>query len=113
LSVVLTELLQNAVDHGFPPGEGGGNVAIQLHSSDDELQVLVVDDGKGINADFDLTTATGLGLSIVRTLVTTELAGSIEIRPAQPEELLEMQLTRHAGRAGTVIDLRVPLQGED
>ena len=57
--------------------------------------------------------ATGLGLSIVRTLVTTELAGTIDLRPATPEELLEMQLVRHVGRAGTVIDLRVPLQSEE
>jgi len=73
LSVVLTELLQNAVDHGFPPGEGGGNVAVRLESTEEELRILVVDDGKGIDSDFDLMSATGLGLSIVRTLVTTEL----------------------------------------
>jgi two-component sensor histidine kinase len=113
LSVVLTELLQNAVDHGFPPGEGGGNVAVQLASTEDELRILVVDDGKGIDSEFDLTSATGLGLSIVRTLVTTELAGTIDMRPALPEELIEMQLVRHVGRTGTVIDLRVPLQGDD
>ena len=30
LSVVLTELLQNAVDHGFPEGSTGGDVVVQL-----------------------------------------------------------------------------------
>ena len=29
LSVVLTELLQNAVDHGFPEGSAGGDVIVQ------------------------------------------------------------------------------------
>lgn len=113
LSVVLTELLQNAVDHGFPPGEGGGNVVVKLQASDEELHIMVVDDGKGIDPDFDLMSATGLGLSIVRTLVTTELAGAIDIRRATPEELLSVDLTCHQGRPGTVIDLRVPLQPED
>ena len=28
LSVVLTELMQNAVDHGFPEGSGGGTVVV-------------------------------------------------------------------------------------
>ena len=28
LSVVLTELMQNAVDHGFPEGSGGGKVVV-------------------------------------------------------------------------------------
>ena len=30
LSVVLTELLQNAVDHGFPEGSSGGSVTVAL-----------------------------------------------------------------------------------
>ena len=33
LSVVLTELLQNAVDHGFPEGSGGGDVSVVLSTS--------------------------------------------------------------------------------
>jgi signal transduction histidine kinase len=41
----------------------------------------------------------GLGLSIVRTLVTSELGGTIELRTGdgQPE------------RPGTIVELRVPL----
>ena len=56
--------------------------------------------------------ATGLGLSIVRTLVTTELAGSIEMRPARAEELADVDLVPRDGNTGTVISLRVPLEGE-
>ena len=33
LSVVLTELLQNAVDHGFPEGSGGGSVTVRLENN--------------------------------------------------------------------------------
>ena len=113
LSVVLTELLQNAVDHGFPPSEGGGNVVVQLNATEDELHIMVVDDGKGIEPEFDWMSATGLGLSIVRTLVTTELAGSMDIRRASPDELLSVDLACRQGRPGTVIELRVPLQFED
>ena len=32
LSVVLTELLQNSVDHGFPEGSGGGSVVVMLEN---------------------------------------------------------------------------------
>ena len=39
----------------------------------------VIDDGAGLPDGFDLDRSTGLGLSIVRTLVTTELAGRIEL----------------------------------
>jgi two-component sensor histidine kinase len=112
LSVVLTELLQNAVDHGFPEGDGGGNVAVRLHVEESELEIAVIDDGRGIPAGFKLADAKGLGLSIVRTLVTTELAGTIEMRPARAEELAEVEFSPRGGNTGTVILLRVPLQSD-
>ena len=112
LSVVLTELLQNAIDHGFPEGEGGGNVVVSLNTVDAELQIEVIDDGRGIPEGFNLADQTGLGLSIVRTLVTTELAGSIDMRPATAQELKDAELTPKTGNTGTVISLRVPLTEE-
>jgi two-component sensor histidine kinase len=112
LSVVLTELLQNAVDHGFPEGDGGGNVAVRLHVEESELEIAVIDDGRGIPAGFKLADAKGLGLSIVRTLVTTELAGTIEMRPARADELAEVEFVPRDGNTGTVILLRVPLQSD-
>ena len=42
---------------------------------DGELDIRVIDNGRGVDPTFDLDKATGLGLSIVRTLVTTELNG--------------------------------------
>jgi two-component sensor histidine kinase len=112
LSVVLTELLQNAVDHGFPEGDGGGNVAVRLQVEESELLISVIDDGRGIPAGFKLADAKGLGLSIVRTLVTTELAGTIEMRPARVDELTEVEFEPREGNTGTVILLRVPLQSD-
>ena len=87
LSVVLTELLQNAVDHGFPEGSGGGDVRVSLDQRDGDLTIQVIDNGRGVDPSFDLDQATGLGLSIVRTLVTTELNGTISIRPATSADL--------------------------
>ena len=112
LSVVLTELLQNAVDHGFPEGSDGGTVVVQLANDGAELRVRVLDDGRGLDPSFDLSKATGLGLSIVRTLVTTELAGSLTMRPGAAEDFVAAGLTQHRQGAGTVVDLRVPLEGE-
>ncbi len=109
LSVVLTELLQNAVDHGFPEGSGGGNVMVLLDADGARLAIRVVDDGLGLEPSFDLDEATGLGLSIVRTLVTTELNGSIEMRPASGEDLVGAGLQEGDRRQiGTVVTLSVP-----
>ena len=112
LSVVLTELLQNAVDHGFPEGSEGGKVVVQLDNDGAELCVRVLDDGRGLDPSFEVSKATGLGLSIVRTLVTTELAGSLSMRPALPEDFVAAAVDQHPHRGGTVVDLRVPLEGD-
>ncbi len=98
LAVVLNELLQNTADHAFPEGGGGGEVRLRLHRDGRDLVIEVIDDGEGLPAGFDLEAAGGLGLSIVRTLVTSELAGTIEMAPAG------------AGQ-GTCVRLRVPIEG--
>jgi two-component sensor histidine kinase len=110
LSVVLTELLQNAVDHGFPEGSGGGSVVVRLAQQDRKLLLSVVDDGRGVDPGFRLEAATGLGLSIVRTLVTTELDGTISMRPLVAADAERVGL---AGAVrGTVVELAVPF-GEE
>jgi len=109
LSVVLTELLQNAVDHGFPEGSSGGDVVVQLNPTEDLLNIRVINDGRGLDSHFELNKATGLGLSIVRTLVTTELAGSIVMRPGMPEDFAAAGLGDQPKGAGTVVDLTVPI----
>ena len=110
LSVVLTELLQNAVDHGFPEGSGGGEVVVSLDNDEKQLRIDVIDDGRGLEEGFELDSATGLGLSIVRTLVTTELNGHISMRPAAADDLRSAGLEpRRGGDHGTVVELVVPL----
>jgi two-component sensor histidine kinase len=81
MAVVLNELLQNTADHAFPAGKGGGQVVVSLSRQDTRLHVSVRDDGAGLPEGFDFEATTGLGLSIVRTLVRSELGGSIDLRP--------------------------------
>ncbi len=109
LSVVLTELLQNAVDHGFPEGSKGGDVVVVLDNTDHLLRIRVVNDGRPLDPTFELNQATGLGLSIVRTLVTTELDGTIVMRPGEPEDFQAVGLGDLPRGTGTVVDLTVPV----
>ena len=105
LVVVLTELLQNAVEHAFtgapPLGDGSGpvtlptpelRISVRLSNDDDHLSIEVRDNGQGLPEGFSLLASKSLGLSIVRTLVTTELGGAIAFR----------------NEGGTVVALRVP-----
>ncbi len=104
LAVVLNELLQNAFDHAYPEEKelDRGQVVVRLERTGDELVVEVIDDGAGLPDGFDLDRSTGLGLSIVRTLVTSELGGSIRLWSGEAT----------TDRPGTTVELRVPLRGE-
>jgi two-component sensor histidine kinase len=82
LSLVITELLQNAVEHGTPlrsfgDTETAARVDIRLSHSAGQLTVCVADQGVGLPAGFDPLSHDSLGLTIVRTLVETELRGTI------------------------------------
>jgi two-component system, sensor histidine kinase PdtaS len=106
LAVVLTELLQNVVDHAYPPGTlrpgEQALVGIDLGHSAGVLHITVTDDGVGIHGGFDPATTTSLGLSIVRGLMA-ELGGMISFMPAvRPADAT-------TGRIGTRVELTVPL----
>jgi two-component system, sensor histidine kinase PdtaS len=92
LAVVLVELLQNAVEHAYPSGQGEAVVSVQLMSTDSELRVVVRDEGVGFPPGFSLAGSGSLGLTIVRTLVTSELGGVIAAR----------------NDGGAVVELRIP-----
>jgi two-component sensor histidine kinase len=99
LVLVLTELVQNALEHAFPEGATGG-VEIVAGRRRGELTVQVVDDGVGLPAGFDVASDERLGMQIVRTLVSAELNGSVTVRPAGESG---------EGGRGTVAELRMPL----
>ncbi|MBC9733212.1 sensor histidine kinase [Nocardioides marmotae] len=99
LAMVLTELLQNAVEHGYEvdaraepavpedlsalgEDEGpGGTIRMTVRRGEGRLRLTVDDDGRGLPEGFDLDGSTNLGLSIVRTLVESELGGRLELGP--------------------------------
>jgi two-component sensor histidine kinase len=103
-AVVLNELLQNAIDHAFPDTVDlqaePGSVTVSLSNDGRQLRATVVDDGVGIPEDFSLDASMGLGLSIVRTLVTSELTGTISLHRGDGPE----------GRPGTVVQLDIPVR---
>src|SRR3954470_3877925 len=87
LVLVVTELVQNAIEHAFPD-DRPGTVSVRAHRRRGELTVTIVDDGIGLPDDFTADRAERLGLQIVRTLVLAELNGTVEFR-------------RHDGSGGT------------
>ena len=93
LSLVFTEVVQNALEHGLrdQPGE----VIVRPLQRDGRLVVTVENDGEPIASDFSLGRITSLGLSIVATLVA-ELHG-------------EFSMEAREGRPGTRARIDIPL----
>ncbi|MCP2167985.1 sensor histidine kinase [Goodfellowiella coeruleoviolacea] len=79
LVMVLTELVQNAFEHAYAPGERG-EVVVHAERSAKWLDVVIADDGRGLPPGFSLERTERLGLQIVRTLVESELRGSLSLR---------------------------------
>ena len=95
LIMVITELVQNAIEHAFEPTPQHGSVTIRAERSARWLDVVVHDNGRGLPAGFSLDASDRLGLQIVRTLVSAELDGSLRMQDA--------------AAGGTDVVLRVPI----
>ncbi len=95
LVMVITELVQNAIEHAFESSAKQGCVTIRAERSARWLDVVVHDDGRGLPEGFSLEKSDRLGLQIVRTLVSAELDGSLGMHDVAD--------------GGTDVVLRVPI----
>jgi len=104
---VLTELLQNSVEHAFPdrtadeetPLHPIGRVILRFERGPSTLRLLITDDGIGLPQGQTLESMANLGLQIVRTLVESELGGTLSTLPPTAEGAL----------AGSTFELLLPL----
>jgi two-component sensor histidine kinase/PAS domain-containing protein len=78
-ALLINELLQNALEHGYD-GMTAGTITLSLRDEGDRVTIVVVDDGAGLPDDFDLIRTQSLGLQIVQSLAQDDLKGSFELR---------------------------------
>jgi two-component system, sensor histidine kinase PdtaS len=95
LAMILTEVLQNALEHGL--AGRAGRLTVVADRGAGRLRVAVEDDGHGLPQGFDPDSSGNLGLQIVRTLAVSELGGRLDIGP------------RPGG--GTLVALDIPVTG--
>lgn len=97
LAMVITELCQNAVEHGL--ADVPGQVLVVPTRLDGRLRVEISDDGRGLPPDFDWRLSRSLGLSIVNTLVA-EMEGVFRVGS-------------HPDGPGTRAVVEIPLERRD
>jgi two-component sensor histidine kinase len=77
-ALIVNELLQNAVEHGFT-SRADGTITLQLEDLGSHLKVEIVDDGQGLPSEFSIAENGNLGLQIVQTLVRDDLKGEFTL----------------------------------
>ncbi|MBX3119267.1 MAG: GAF domain-containing protein [Fimbriimonadaceae bacterium] len=68
VALILNELIQNAVEHGFKDADEG-EIHVTVEQRDEEMCLWVSNSGVPIPEDFDMNKAKNLGLQIVESLV--------------------------------------------
>jgi two-component sensor histidine kinase len=91
LGLLLSELVMNAIKHG-----GCANLRVSFRVENATAKLQVIDDGKGLPADFDPTQAKGVGIRLVMAWAKA-LAGKLEFD--------------HPGQ-GTTATLTFPTKGQ-
>lgn len=79
LGLIVSELLSNALRHGFKAGDVG-RIEICCEGDANNFVFSVADNGRGLPTDFSIEAGNGLGMKIVR-LYATQLGGVLEHLP--------------------------------
>jgi len=96
ISLVITNIVDNALEHGFQ-GIKDGQITVVVNSKFDDIEIIITDNGIGMPTDtvdlifdpFFTTTRnvgnSGLGMHIVYNLITQQLHGNIECTSEQQQ----------------------------
>jgi len=77
LSLVITELIHNALEHGL--AEIGDLLEVEIIKTNNSYAITINDNGAGLPDGFNLEQAANLGLQIANTLTKNELNGGIKL----------------------------------
>lgn len=94
VSLIVNELVTNALKYAFPAGKTGTITVTTAPAGENEIELVVGDDGVGLPAGFDVRSARSLGMQLVAGL-TDQMHGEISV----------------SGEAGTRFAIRFPRAG--
>ena len=77
-ALIINELIQNALEHGFEHKQEG-LIRVNLEDSGDQVIIRVSDDGDGVPDNFKIEQLESLGFQIVKILVEGDLKGQLHL----------------------------------
>jgi len=79
VGLIINELVSNALKHAFPDNRSG-EITIRLNKiKEDEIELVVGDNGIGLPEAFDFRNSDTLGFKLVKIIAETQLDGNIEL----------------------------------
>jgi two-component system, sensor histidine kinase PdtaS len=95
LALVLNELILNAIEHGFKDAQTG-EIHINVEEKEGDVSVWVSNSGDRLPTNFDIATASHLGLQIVENL-SRALGGKFTLRDILGWTVAELRFHRATG----------------
>jgi two-component sensor histidine kinase len=81
--LIANDLITNAAKHAYRDDQRGTTWVRVARGVDDIIELSVRDEGRGLPADFELRSAPGLGMRIIRALLQ-QLNATVEVRRLDP-----------------------------
>ena len=89
IALILNEMLQNAIEHGFE-GRNHGRLDVSFIKKETRYELSIRDDGQGLPVGVDIFKSKSLGLKIIKTMAESDLHGSFTITSADGEGTLAL-----------------------
>ena len=78
IGLIINELISNSLKYAFPD-DRKGEINVSVKKRDNQLELVLEDNGVGLPDGFDWKNSSTLGLKLVRTLIENQLDGSIDM----------------------------------
>jgi two-component sensor histidine kinase len=80
LGIIVNELLTDSFKHAFPDGRSG-KISLSLKREQDQLVLVLADNGVGLPQDFDVASSSGLGMILV-DMLSAQIGGTFSASSA-------------------------------
>jgi len=91
-ALVFNEILSNCIEHAFKDKEKG-MIEISSYKNNNQIKLIVKDNGKGIDDNFKIEEQESLGLSIVYSIIKQQFKGDITLKPNQAGPGTKVEIT--------------------
>ena len=94
LALIVNEIVQNAIEHGFCDGHDEGFIEVMLHEQPKEVQITITNNGKPLPENFDARNAGSLGLQIVDSLAHGDLNAAFTLQSTNDRTVAELKFIK-------------------